>query len=914
MAENWDKTHVCDTCFFVFGTREMLEDHKRNSCINRHVHRKEFNLGEKTSVGNCDISNFAPRDRGSQRGIVCEICNESFTDIGAFNLHLLTHGEKKPFVCDVCCLMFSDEQMLRDHHLTHTGVKPHSWPQSKKAQDSEQYNAGTPIIIETAAAVAGNQSSGAHLLEPLPDVDISVHCQTHECNICGEEFRERLMYTAHMLTHGYNTKLFLCAVCEGTVAEEEVRYHMKNHEAQMHRYNICPFCSFVFSKEPLMEHLRRVHIEQEYCECQYCGGVFPSGELLNDHSLAQHMLYVCNKCCIVFPNSRSLQSHVQRHSSDNSTCNNDLTRQDTIRGKSSIDKSVHNNGSPHSNANTHAEKSNMDEQITNSEKPSVARKLHDIDLFKVTQGCKSEHAQNDGQTEGVRVKDDGKMCQNNEKPFKCIQCNESFDSVINVEEHLRNHKEEKPYLFIQFNTRGTLKTYDCAKCKAMFREKEDLDGHMEMHVDKTFHCSNCDEGFVRKSALKKHLLLHLNKGKMPHKCKECGMSFKQKSQLKGHMLTHVRVTAPTDKTFTCDQCHRNFAHSTALKDHMLIHTGEKPHRCTDCDFACRQKSQLKQHKRVHSDERPHQCNECGKSFRHSRTLKEHMLTHNDKKPYACDDCDACFKLKSQLKIHVKLHTDGIMCPKCNTGFTDQSCLEKHMCTDDDDNSYKCMECNSSFVTESQLKKHVLTKHSKERPFQCYLCGKAFKTNSKLKCHMRCVHSEERPFKCTQCNSAYKQKNELNRHMRSHTDERPYLCTMCPWQFREQSMLHRHMQTHSTETHFQCPHCDKAFKQKLNLTSHLVTHSNDKPHQCVQCGKAFKRKTGLKNHMLIHTGEKPYQCNLCGQRFSQKSRIRIHTMRAHTGEKPHHCEICFKRFTTRWDLKLHGKQHQDVRTS
>ena len=44
-----------------------------------------------------------------------------------------------------------------------------------------------------------------------------------------------------------------------------------------------------------------------------------------------------------------------------------------------------------------------------------------------------------------------------------------------------------------------------------------------------------------------------------------------------------------------DYFDKAFARAGTLKDHMKTHTGEKPYRCTECDYASAHSSALKQH-------------------------------------------------------------------------------------------------------------------------------------------------------------------------------------------------------------------------------------------------------------------------------------------------------------------------------
>ena len=45
---------------------------------------------------------------------------------------------------------------------------------------------------------------------------------------------------------------------------------------------------------------------------------------------------------------------------------------------------------------------------------------------------------------------------------------------------------------------------------------------------------------------------------------------------------------------------------------MRTHTGEKPHKCSECVKVFASRQGLKQHSYIHTAEKPHKCNQCGK--------------------------------------------------------------------------------------------------------------------------------------------------------------------------------------------------------------------------------------------------------------------------------------------------------------
>ena len=155
-------------------------------------------------------------------------------------------------------------------------------------------------------------------------------------------------------------------------------------------------------------------------------------------------------------------------------------------------------------------------------------------------------------------------------------------------------------------------------CQGVFKQKSHLTRHSIKHTQESpFICDECGSKFTRKDVLKTHLVVHSDE--RPYKCtyEGCNFNFKLLDNLKVHEIIHSDA-----KLHTCDA---SFNRTDHLRIHKMIHTGEKPFRCTLCEFNTRQLSNLRSHQRIHTGEKPFACSfeGCESKFPHKQHLDSH---------------------------------------------------------------------------------------------------------------------------------------------------------------------------------------------------------------------------------------------------------------------------------------------------
>ena len=122
-------------------------------------------------------------------------------------------------------------------------------------------------------------------------------------------------------------------------------------------------------------------------------------------------------------------------------------------------------------------------------------------------------------------------------------------------------------------------------------------------------------------------------------------------------------------------------------------------------------------------------------------------------------------------------------------------------TSKDDCKYKCEICNSSFSLQRLLNRHMKT-HSFYKRYQCQFCGKGFNDTFDLKRHIR-THTGIKPFKCDHCDKSFTQRCSLEAHLtRVHGVVHKYgfrerrsklhVCEDCGYTFKDNNEFMKHV--------------------------------------------------------------------------------------------------------------------------
>ena len=83
-----------------------------------------------------------------------------------------------------------------------------------------------------------------------------------------------------------------------------------------------------------------------------------------------------------------------------------------------------------------------------------------------------------------------------------------------------------------------------------------------------------------------------------------------------------------------------------LRKHLIMHSGKKPNKCNQSNYALFNAGDLRKHLKTHCGEKSNKCNRCDYTSSQTYHLRTHLITHSGKKQkfnhydYACSDPSA----------------------------------------------------------------------------------------------------------------------------------------------------------------------------------------------------------------------------------------------------------------------------------
>ncbi|XP_039429813.1 zinc finger protein 3 homolog [Culex pipiens pallens] len=266
-----------------------------NSTLNKDflgcaININEIALGEEIELADALSKSPQKRRRGRPRKeiktLCCRManCTAVFHDKKAYDHHRWT--AHKTFVCEECGLKWASKPGLDNHRARHKNEEEFQCEYCKRL-----YNVKEDL---------NHHIKKIHLAR-----------EKFRCETCGLEFKHKITFDAHKLTHKDEFG-FPCTQCD---KKFKARRLMHAHKYRVHKApsHICDECGKAFrSRFVLLDHIEIIHGIQMRFTCDVCVEVFDDKDQLSVHK-SRHRSpsqMECGTCLLVFNSKDQMFNHL----------------------------------------------------------------------------------------------------------------------------------------------------------------------------------------------------------------------------------------------------------------------------------------------------------------------------------------------------------------------------------------------------------------------------------------------------------------------------------------------------------------------------------------------------------------------------------------------------------------------------
>lgn len=417
----------------------------------------------------------------------------------------------------------------------------------------------------------------------------------------------------------------------------------------------------------------------------------------------------------------------------------------------------------------------------------------------------------------VPFKEDVKLLMVFKGIYECKICNQLFDDLQNLSQHMLDHnkpEDESPIYYQDIKIETLLESEDNCH-QEVDSDMEDESCDEKVDDTSSYFPNKYFENTHDRKEFKKilHIPLKRKVEKLEngsYKCTDCNKEFKEIQTIGEHMSTHeISYDIESLRVLRSEELLEelagkiNFLHQVPMRNKLkTIVDG-----VYECGW-CESKEQW---------------------INDFKGIAKHILAnHFPDEFYRCFSCKKIIKGRKRVRSHIIKH-DAVT------------------------ENFNCQICSKYFLTRAFLKLHM-EKHNNalNKPFSCYVCSRKFGKFS-----------------------------YLQEHANIHTGTKRHECEICKRKFRLLSNLFQHRLTHTNNKNFVCDVCGMAMKNFLSMRKHKFIHLGIKRFKCDFCEKSFNHSGDCVVHMRLHTGERPFKCDICNQRFIASTNLTKHMKSRHS---------------------------------